>query len=501
LTISDEITRSVSGNILSGIENGVAKSYTYDGAGRLTGATLGDNTFSYEYGAVDSSCSSLAGNNPNAGKSSNRTKLTYNGAETTYCYDYADRLIDSSDVKYGDVIYDDNGNTVSLGDSSLQTEFGYDSSGRSTNITETSSLGMKTIEYTRDTSDRVIERHSRQDVETTSHEFYGFKDSGSSPDFIKDSNGYITQKFITLPGAVKVTIKPQSQSASAITYSLTNIHSDTMATVNADGMLISKHMTGPFGEELLVQPTSYNTNPTNATNDTTYDYAGLHQKQKESSLAIAPVQMGARVYIPGLGRFLQVDSVEGGTLNSYVYAHDPVNGSDYSGKCFIFCPFVVQVVVAVFVAVTIAVASENLQRNPDSPAAWINMGLATAGAGSVSAGVGAGTTSVNPTTTAFRSSKPIIRSSASSGSIPKQSAQAWSRIKSNNYQSLGKGWKVAPYKNSPTTSGAPTLPSNTTYTEFYLSPKPNPGPERIVMGSNGDVYYTADHYNSFIKLE
>ncbi len=42
--------------------------------------------------------------------------------------------------------------------------------------------------------------------------------------------------------------------------------------------------------------------------------------------------MGARVYIPGLGRFLQVDPIEGGTANAYVYALDPVNQSDYSGR-------------------------------------------------------------------------------------------------------------------------------------------------------------------------
>lgn len=42
--------------------------------------------------------------------------------------------------------------------------------------------------------------------------------------------------------------------------------------------------------------------------------------------------MGARVYIPELGRFLQVDPVEGGTDNNYVYANDPVNEFDLDGR-------------------------------------------------------------------------------------------------------------------------------------------------------------------------
>jgi RHS repeat-associated protein len=72
--------------------------------------------------------------------------------------------------------------------------------------------------------------------------------------------------------------------------------------------------------------------PTNPTpTQTRYGYLG--SKQRYTSTGAGIIEMGARLYAPQLGRFLQTDPIMGGSCNDYDYAcGDPVNQFDLDGR-------------------------------------------------------------------------------------------------------------------------------------------------------------------------
>ncbi|MFD9892407.1 PA14 domain-containing protein [Amycolatopsis sp. NPDC059027] len=334
-TVTDTVTRSRDQRITDDTITDTttpattyASAYTYDGVGRLVAATVPHHRLTYAY-AGDGGC----GQNPKAGANSNRTASTdsLNGAPaitTSYCYDNADRLTTTSGGTTLSFTYDAYGNATKIAGDTL----GYDSTRRHMS---TSTATGHTVQYTRDVTDRIIARTAQDNAKPAQVTRYGFASSSGGPDVVLDASGNLVQRVLTLPGGVVLTKNYTPNPTS--NWSYPNLHGDILFT--ADGTATrtgTVHLYDPFGQN--IDPATGVIGdipiPATAAGGMDFGWLGEHTVPIEHLASQQALEMGARTYLPALGRFLQTDPVSGGSANNYDYANaDPVNSSDLTGKC------------------------------------------------------------------------------------------------------------------------------------------------------------------------
>ena len=272
--------------------------YAYDPAGRLSGA--GASAYGF-------ATSAIACVEPEAARNTNRSYASPPRRDA--CYDGADRLV--SDTAAGSATYDPRGNVVALGTSF----FGYDGADRH----HASTAGTTTVDYRRDATGRIISRQVNGGATTR----YGYDGAGDSPSYATDASGNLIERYFSLPGGVLVTKR-----ASGDVWSYPNLHGDVMATADGAGAKIGPTFTyDPYGN-----PTAGV--PDNAAGEADFAWVGSARRFYEHAPGLSQIETDARLYDPGLGRFLSVDPVEGGSCNDYEYVcGDPVNLADLSGEC------------------------------------------------------------------------------------------------------------------------------------------------------------------------
>jgi RHS repeat-associated protein len=299
---SDNVTPSIRGQWMSQASTNEADKYAYNEASWLTetqttptGKACAARNYSYD-------------------ADGNRIRLTKHacgaeGGETeTHAYDTADRLLDAGTTynPFGDIT---NVPAADIEGAALSSKYFVD--GQLSSQEQSAQTVGYALDPARRTRETVSVGHTTADI--TNH----YDGPGSSPSWTTAISGETTRQIPGLAGALEAiqhgTATPELQIA--------NLHGDIIGTMpaieTATGLTASPNTT-EYGV------------PTSAE---TPKYSWLGADALPTELASGAIDMGARSYVPQLGRFLQPDPQPGGSVNAYAYtSDDPVNESDPSGE-------------------------------------------------------------------------------------------------------------------------------------------------------------------------
>jgi RHS repeat-associated protein len=311
VVLSDSVHESVHGQWLDQSSTLSAQDYGYDAAGRLAEV---DDTASdactvrrYTYDA------GVAGN-------SDRTKLeTFASADATCqtssvtstvnsTYDTADRIATTGTV------YDALGRTTTVPDGdaldSSALTVGYYGNDLVRSITI---AGVASKTYTLDVDAQRVRSWLDGGAVTHTNHYDG---DGDSPAWTQESATAWTRDI----GGIAGDLAGVYDSATASTsLELTNLHGDVVATTSTSSTALAS--TGESTEFGV---------PRGATG-TRYGWLGGKQRAADTPAGLSV--MGARLYNPNTGRFLQSDPVYGGSANAYDYANqEPMQTFDLDGN-------------------------------------------------------------------------------------------------------------------------------------------------------------------------
>jgi RHS repeat-associated protein len=311
----DTVARSITGQWMSQESTLSKQSYSYDGAGRLTQvqstpAGKGCTTRIYAYDRDGNRLKSAT--RPPEGTA---CATKENGTVEAHTYDQADRLIDAG------VAYNEFGDVTALpprdaGGSELTGTYFADNQqeGIVQHENEAKTGVEEGVGYRLDPAGRnreIIATGKVKTSDTISH----FAGAGNAPAWTAAGAEW-TRNIAGVDGQLAAV----QTSNSAPEIQLPNLHGDIVATAYlSEGAtaLASTADTTEFGVPSTNLPPKY---------------AWLGAIQLPTELPSGVVAMGARTYVPQLGRFLQPDPVPGGSANAYSYTFgDPLTTSDPSG--------------------------------------------------------------------------------------------------------------------------------------------------------------------------